>query len=286
MMMSMHPRIRTFAFKSFLAVCSIAFLAYVLFPYYWMLATALKPKIELFVSPPTWIPSELVWENLIIPWRLFPIARYFANSIFVTGSTVVLAVIIGAMAGYGLKKAGARLGALIISLLLFTQLLPGIVTTVPFFFWMRRLGLLNTYIGLILPYLAWTLPFAILMLRAYFVDAYPTDLEEAATIDGCSRIQTFIRVVLPLSVPGLIAAGSFSFMLAWKEFLWASIMLSSGRKRPIAIGLRDLIGEGGSVQYISEFMAVSIATTIPAFVVFFFVQKYITGGITAGAVKS
>ena len=99
-------------------------------------------------------------------------------------------------------------------------------------------------------------------------------------------MQTFIRIVLPISMPGMVAAGSFAFMRAWKEFLWASIMLSSGSKKPISVGLRDLIGEGGGINYISEFMAVSIATTIPVFIIFFFGQKYIAGGITSGAVKA
>lgn len=272
--------------KTVLGVLGALFMVFALFPYYWMIVTALKPKSALFESPPSFFPNEIVLQNLVNPWRLFPVARYFSNSLLVTGATVVIGVFVAAMAAYGLSRPRFRIGSYVISFLLFTQLLPGTATIVPFYFWMRQLGLLNTYPGLILPYLAWTLPFMILMLRAYFLDSYPRELEESATVDGCSRIQVFGRIVLPLSLPGMIAAGAFAFMLAWKEFLWASIMLSSGNKKPISVGLRDLIGQGGAVEFISEFMAVAIAATIPAFLLFFITQRYIAGGITAGAVKA
>jgi ABC-type glycerol-3-phosphate transport system permease component len=261
-------------------------MVFALFPYYWMVITALKPKTALFESPPSLFPTEIVLDNLIRPWRLFPVARYFSNSLLVTGVTVFFGVLIATMAAYGLSRPRFKMGQYVIMFLLLTQLLPGTVTIVPFYFWMRQLHLLNTYIGLILPYLAWTLPFMILMLRAYFLDSYPPELEEAATVDGCSRIQVFLKIILPLSMPGMIAAGAFAFMLAWREFLWASIMLSSGVKKTISVGLRDLIGQSGTVEFISEFMAVAIAATVPAFLLFFFTQRYIAGGITAGAVKS
>lgn len=267
-------------------ICAFVFLIFVLFPFYWMVITALKPKTELLVSPPTFWPTAVVPENLWLPWKMFPVARYFTNSFIVTGGTVVFGVFFATMAAYGLSRPRFRWRHLVVSFLLFTQLLPAIATIVPFYFWMRQLGLLNTYPGLILPYLAWTLPFMILMLRAYFQNSYPRELEEAAIVDGCSHVQTFIRIVMPISMPGMVAAGAYAFMLAWKEFLWASIMLSSGSKKPISVGLRDLIGEGGAMNYISEFMAVSIATTIPVFIIFFIGQKYIAGGMTSGAVKA
>ena len=267
-------------------IISLCFLIFVLFPFYWMTISALKPNTELFLSPPTWFPSRIVWENLINPWRIFPLARYFANSLFVTGITVAATVVLASMAGYSLSRVGFRGSKLIILLLLICQLLPGIVTIVPFYFWMYRLGLVNKYSGLILAYIAWTLPFSTLMLRAYFGSAYPVELEEAAMIDGCSRMGAYLRIAMPLSIPGMVAVGAYVFMLAWKEFMWASIMLSSGSKKPLAVGLRDLIGEAGQVEFISEFMAASVAATIPAFLLFFLAQKYIASGITAGSIKA
>jgi len=276
---------RSFSRGFWFGVISLCFLIFILFPFYWMVISALKPNTELFSSPPTWFPSSIVWKNLLKPWRMFPLARYFANSIFVTGVTVFATVALASMTGYSLSRMRFKGTRIIVTLLLVTQLLPGIVTIVPFYFWMYRLGLVNKYFGLILAYIAWTLPFSTLMLRAYFSGAYPVELEESAMIDGCSRMGAYIRIAVPLSVPGMIAVGAFAFMMAWKEFMWASIMLSSGSKKPLAVGLRDVIGEAGQVQYISEFMAASVAVTIPVFVLFFLAQKYIAGGITAGSIK-
>ncbi|WP_321299795.1 carbohydrate ABC transporter permease [uncultured Sphaerochaeta sp.] len=263
------------------------FLVFVLFPYYWMLITALKPKSDLFLSPPDLFPKRIVLSNIIEPWKLFPVFTYMKNSIYISTITILLNVFFGSMAAYGLNQPRFKTSSkYVMTFLLITQLLPGMATLVPFYFWMTQLNMLNTYIGLILPYLAWTLPFTILMLRAYFKSAYPKELEEAARIDGCSRMAIFWKIVIPLSAPGLIAAGANAFMLSWKEFIWASIMLTSGSKKPISIGMRDMIGQGGGVTYIQEFMAVAILAVVPAFVLFFFTQKYIAGGITAGAVKS
>lgn len=284
--MSFSSKWPVFSRGFWFVLISSCFLIFVLFPFYWMTISALKPNTELFSSPPTWFPSRIVWENLINPWRIFPLARYFANSLFVTGTTVAATVVLASMAGYSLSRVGFRGSKLIILLLLICQLLPGIVTIVPFYFWMYRLGLVNNYAGLILAYIAGTLPFSTLMLRAYFGSAYPVELEEAAMIDGCSRMGAYLRIALPLSIPGIVAVGAWAFMLAWKEFMWASIMLSSGSKKPLAVGLRDLIGEAGQMNYISEFMAASVATTIPAFVLFFLAQRYVTSGITAGAIKA
>ncbi len=264
---------------------SICFLLYVLFPYYWMTISAVKPKEELFLSPPTWWPSEIVWENFLRPWQMFPLGKYYLNSILVTGLAVLITVILASMTGYSLSRVKMRGSNWVVLLLLITQLLPGIVTIVPFYFWMFNLGLVNTYTGLVLAYVAWSLPFSVLMLRAYFGSAYPAELEEAAMIDGCSRAGAYLRIALPLSLPGLVAVAAHTFMLAWKEFLWASIMLSSGSKKTLAVGLRDVIGESGNIRFISEFMAASVVVVLPAFIFFFVAQRHILSGITAGSTK-
>ncbi|BER93092.1 carbohydrate ABC transporter permease [Atrimonas thermophila] len=264
---------------------SICLLLYVLFPYYWMTVSALKPKEELFLSPPTWWPSRIVWTNLLQPWRMFPLGRYYLNSVVVTGLSVLITTVLASMAGYSLSRLRVRGTELIVLFILVTQFLPGIVTIVPFYFWMFRLKLINTYTGLVLAYVAWSLPFSTLMLRAYFVSAYPKELEEAAMIDGCSRAGAYLRIAVPLSLPGLVAVAANTFMIAWKEFLWASIMLSSGSKKTLSVGMRDVIGQAGNVMFISEFMASAVVAVIPAFVFFFVFQRYILSGLAAGSVK-
>ncbi len=265
----------------------VCFLIFTLFPYYWMLLTVIKPKAELFELPVTFIASSVNLKNFITPWRIFPIATYFANSIVITAISVLITTMLSSMAAYGLHNQKFRKYAkYIVVFLLITQLLPGTVTVVPFYFIMQKIGLVNTRVGLILPYIAWALPFSILMLNAYISSGYPQELEESAKLDGCTNLQIYRKIAFPLIAPGLVAAGANTFMMSWKEFMWASIMLTSGSKKPLSIGLRDMVGEGGAVDYIQEFMAVAILATIPAFIIFFITQKQISGGLTAGAVKN
>jgi len=271
--------------KVILIILGLLYILYVGFPFYWLFLTSVKPKSELFILPIKWWPSKIEWYNYISVWKSFPLSRYFLNSIFVTTITVVLAVFISSSAGYVLSRIKFSGSNTIITLLLITQMLPGIVTLVPFYFWMLNLGLINTYWGLILAYSTWSIPFCTLMLRGYFKNACPQELEEAALIDGCNRFSAYYRIVLPLSVPGLVAAGAFSFMLAWKEFMWASIMISSGALKTLPVGLYDMIGEGGNINFLTEFMTASILTCIPVLVIFFVFQSYIVSGLTQGAVK-
>jgi len=263
----------------------ILYVLYVGFPFYWLFLTSIKPKTELFILPIKWWPSKFEWYNYISVWKSFPLSRYFLNSIMVTTLTVILAVTISSSAAYALSRIRFKGNNTIITLLLITQMLPGIVTLVPFYFWMMNLGLLNTYWGLILAYSTWSIPFCTLMLRGYFKTACPQELEEAALIDGCTRFSAYYRIALPLSVPGLVAAGAFSFMLAWKEFMWASIMISSGALKTLPVGLYDMIGEGGNINFLTEFMTASVLTCIPVLIVFFVFQSYIVSGLTQGAIK-
>lgn len=261
------------------------FIVTVLFPYYWMVMTALKPKTELMLSPPKWFPSYLTLEHFVSSWTVFSVPKYLLNSTYVAASTTVLAVLIASMAAYSLSRLRFRGSILVVTLLLITQLIPGIVTIIPFYFWMMELNLVNTRLGLILSYTTWAIPFATLMLRGYFITACPPEIEEAALIDGCTRWQAFWRVLMPISVPGLVATGAYAFMIAWNEFMWASVMLSRGDLKTLPVALRDMIGEAGNVEFLSEFMATSVICTIPVLLVFFYAQRFIVSGLTAGAVK-
>lgn len=263
----------------------LMYILYVGFPFYWLFITSIKPKTELFILPIKWWPSNFEWYNYLSVWKSFPLSRYFLNSIFVTTITVILAVSISSSAAYALSRIKFKGNNSIITLLLITQMLPGIVTLVPFYFWMVNLGLINTYWGLIFAYSTWSIPFCTLMLRGYFKTACPQELEEAALIDGCNRFSAYYRIALPLSIPGLVAAGSFSFMLAWKEFMWASIIISSGSLKTLPVGLYDMIGEGGNINFLTEFMTASVLTCVPVLIIFFLFQSYIVSGLTQGAIK-
>ena len=271
--------------KIIFIILGLIYILYVGFPFYWLFTTSIKPKTELFILPIKWWPGKFEWYNYVSVWKSFPLSKYFLNSIFVTAITVILAIFISSSAGYALSRIKFKGNSSIITLLLITQMLPGIVTLVPFYFWMVNLGLVNTYWGLIFAYSTWSIPFCTLMLRGYFKTACPQELEEAALIDGCNRFSAYYRIALPLSVPGLVAAGAYSFMLAWKEFMWASIMISSGSLKTLPVGLYDMIGEGGNINFLTEFMTASILTCIPVLIIFFIFQSYIVSGLTQGAVK-
>lgn len=271
--------------RGLFALAVVVYLVSVLFPYYWMVATALKPREYLFASPPYWFPPTITFQHFKAAFVLLPLGRYLLNSTIVATAATLISVTVAAMAGYALSRIVFKGSSLIIGVLLLTYLLPGVVTIIPFYFWMMQLNLINTYIGLILPYVSFAIPFCIMMLRGYFKNSCPVEIEEAAMIDGCSRWGAFWRVVIPVSVPGLIATGFYTFMLSWNEFMWASIMMSRGTLKTVSVGLRDLIGESGQVQFIPEFMATSVISTLPVLILFLLAQKYTVRGLTAGAVK-
>ncbi|HKL41161.1 MAG TPA: carbohydrate ABC transporter permease [Clostridia bacterium] len=273
------------SYKTLIWVLVIIYVLFVTFPFYWMFLTAVKSQAEIYKIPPNWWPETFAWNNFIDVWSAFPIARYFANTIFITLTTTILGISLATLAAYSMWRYKFKGVTFLMMVLLLTQMLPKVVTITPFYFWMLRLGLVNNYLGLILAYTTWSLPFSTLMLRSYFGSTFPVELEESALVDGCTRFQAFYKIVLPVSAPGLVAAGTFAFMLAWREFMFASIMLNKGKLKPLAVGLFDMMGQSGEIQYISMFMASAVMTTIPVILLFLFGQKYIIQGLTSGAVK-
>ena len=155
-----------------------------------------------------------------------------------------------------------------------------------FYFFIQDIKLINTYAGLILAYVSFSVPFAVLLLRGYFETSAPPELEEAAMIDGCSHFSAFWRVIIPVSLPGIAAVAIFTFLNAWNDFLWASLLLSDGALKTIQVGIGDFASEGGGVQYMNAFMAACVITTIPALILFVLMQRWLVGGLTAGSVKS
>ncbi|MFN3333321.1 MAG: carbohydrate ABC transporter permease, partial [Caldilinea sp.] len=147
------------------------------------------------------------------------------------------------------------------------------------------LGLINTYAGAIVAYVSFSLPYAILMLQGYFRTSYPIELEDAALIDGCTWFTVFLRIVLPISIPGIVAIATFTFLGAWNDFLWSSLLLYQGQMKTLQVGLRDFIGEFGGLQRANAFMAACVMATIPALMLFRLAQQSMVRGISTGAVK-
>ena len=257
-------------------------LAY-LFPVYWMVATSLKTRGAIFATPPQVVPTPVVFSAYITAVINNPLAiRAIVNSAIISIGTMALTLVLAAPAAYALARLNLRGGALMALLLLITQLLPAIVIATPLFVLFSRIGLLNSYPALILADTTLTLPFAVIILRPFFLTV-PGELEAAAKIDGCTQWSAFWRVILPLVQPGLVTVAAFAFLMAWGEFLFALALNTNENVQPITVALNKFIGQYGT-QW-EKLMAVATTVALPIIVIFASLQRYIISGLVAGSVK-
>lgn len=260
--------------------------AFVLLPYYWMVVTAVKPTEEVMVSPATLLPSRISLDNFSRVWQSIPLGTYMKNSLVVSVAVTAVSVVFATLCGYSISRYIRRRAQKVsLVLMLCTQLIPGIVTMISLYFIMFNMGMTNTYRGLIIAYTVWAVPFCTLMIKGYFDAAIPREIEESARVDGCSQFGTFFRICLPISVPGIISTAIFAFILAWNEYMWASILLSGNKLKPVSVGVYDFIGQYGANTKRALTMTAGIFITLPAVIIFAFLQKYLISGLAAGAVK-
>ena len=257
-------------------------LAY-LFPVYWMIATSLKTSGAIFATPPQLVPSPLVFSAYVDAVIDNPLTiRAIINSAIIGIGTMMLTLLLATPAAYALARLKLRGGALMTLLLLITQLLPAIVIATPLFVLFSRIGLLNSYPALILADTTITLPFAVIIMRPFFLTV-PSELEAAAKIDGCNQFSAFWRVVLPLVRPGLITVAVFAFLFSWGEFLFALSLNTSENVQPVTVALNKFIGQYG-VQW-NKLMAVATTIALPIIAIFASLQRYIISGLVAGSIK-
>jgi multiple sugar transport system permease protein len=264
----------------------IFFTVITLFPIYTIVTTSIMPLQDV-QGVFHWIPSQITFTPYAAIWQTVPLAHYFVNSIVIAGISTLISVAIAILAGYALSRyrfPGRRVFSLVV---LSTQMFPGILFLLPLFIIFiniqQAIGiqLYGSYLGLILTYLTFSLPLAIWMLAGFF-DSLPNGLEEAAAIDGASPLSTLIRIIIPLSLPGIVAVAIFSFMTSWNELLFASI-LTTDATRTLAVGLQDYSTQ--SNVYWNQLMAASIVVSIPIVIGFLALQRFIVQGLTSGAVK-
>lgn len=247
-----------------------------------MLSTSFKPLQEIFVSPPRFLPDEFTLANFE---RLFEQTRfltYFRNSIFVSLATVILTITIGSAGAYSLTRFRFYGREKIASLILFTYMFAPIMIVIPFYVLIKKIGLANTHIALIMAYTAFCLPFSLWLLRAFF-QSIPLALEKAALIDGASRFQAVIYVVLPSALPGIIATSIFTFILAWNDYIFVRILITSDELKTLSVGIADLYN--ATVIDWGMIMAGIMLITVPILIFFVFVQRYLIAGWGAGAMK-
>lgn len=252
------------------------------FPFFWMVSTSFKPLQEIFVSPPSFLPDESTLANFK---RLFEQTRfltYFRNSVLVSLATVILTITIGSAGAYSLTRFQYYGREKIASLILFTYMFAPIMIVIPFYVLIKKIGLANTHIALIMAYTALCLPFSLWLLRTFF-QSIPLALEKSALIDGASRFQAVIYVVLPLALPGIIATSIFTFILAWNDYIFVRILITSDELKTLPVGIADLYN--ATVIDWGMIMAGSMLITVPVLIFFVFVQRYLIAGWGAGAMK-
>lgn len=254
----------------------------VLFPIYWMLVTAFDPPSLMYSTKPNLMPAKLTLSAFSRLFSEYPFATWIQNTLLVTATSTLVAVVLGVLAAYSLSRVRYPGRGTIGGLFFLVYLFPPTLLFVPIFVLLSGLGLTNSYFGLVGVYLTFTVPFCTWMLRAYLT-SIPKELEEAATIDGASRLQAMVRVVLPLAAPGVAASAIFSFTLAWNEYLYAFILLNETDRMTLAPGMTKLIM--GDIFLWGMIMAGATLMSIPVLILYFSAQRFLVTGLTAGAVK-
>ncbi|KRE07560.1 hypothetical protein ASE63_22970 [Bosea sp. Root381] len=264
-------------------LCLIVAIVIVFIPLLWMLSVSFRPNIEVMRMPPTWLPEVFTLEGYA---KIFSNPRYllvFFNTALVSLLVTLISLFLGAMAAYALarfKFAGQRT---VLMFLITTQMFPLVLLCIPYFRIFISLGLYDTRTSLVIVYLTFTLPFCVLMLRSYFLNI-PRDIEEAAMVDGCSRLGAIFRTLVPISYPAFIGAGLYTFLLAWNEFLFAVVLIESWENRVLTMAIYSLMAE--FVTDWNAMMAFSVLASLPLVMVFIFLQRYMVQGMTAGALTS
>jgi ABC-type glycerol-3-phosphate transport system permease component len=256
--------------------------AFALFPIYYLVVTSLKSRAEIYSRTPDLWPNHPNWHEYSDVLGEGHVGRALVNSLIVASGTMVICLIVGALAAYALARWRLKITHILLMAVLMTQMFPLVVLVIPLFVIMRKADLLGTYWSLIITYLAFSVPLAIWVMRS-FILTIPEELEHAARIDGATRIGAMIRVVLPLAAPGLATVAVLAFLEGWKEFLLALTFLNDENKKTMPLVLQQFVGRG-DVDW-AKVMATSVLYTLPVAIVFVIARKHLMTARTGGAVK-
>jgi len=262
----------------------LAYLVFLAFPFLWLVSIAFKPPRELAGLHPTWIPENPTLDNFRQAFDEQPLLRAGLNSLLAALGAAVIAVLIATPMAYVMARRRGRLAKAATGWVVVSQAFPFVLLIIPLFLVLKNLGLINSVPGLVMVYVVWSLPFALWMLTGY-VRAVPRELEEAAAVDGAGRLRTLVSVTAPLLAPGIVATALFAFITAWNEFFFALVLLKTPEKQTLPVILTHFIGAEG-VADLGPLAAAAFLATLPSLVVFALIQRRITGGMLAGAVKS
>jgi multiple sugar transport system permease protein/raffinose/stachyose/melibiose transport system permease protein len=257
---------------------------WVTFPFLWALSCALRPIERLFTTTPEWLPHPLTLENF--QWALnepsFTVP--IINSCLVASASAAAAVALGALAAYSLTRLTYPGKAVVMTGMLACQMLPTMLVIIPIFLMFARVDLYNTLGGLILASTAWTLPYSVMLLRSFF-SALPVTLEEQAMVDGCSRLGAFIRITIPLSMPGIAAVTAYAFIWTWGDMLFPLILTKNLDHQTAALSLFTMMQSTRGATNYGGLLAAGILFTLPTVLLFFVLQRPMLEGLTGGALK-
>ena len=273
---------KQYGFKTLTYLLLLLMIAIAVFPAVWMVSTSIKETTELYDMPPEIIPDHPTAANYGNVLQTSKMYTAFFNSVLVTGAVVILTLLISVLAGYGLSRFRFKGHRLMRLVLLFGQMVPGVVLVIPLYFMFSSMHLLDTLPALIIADMALTIPMGVIMLSS-FLQTVPRQLEEAARIDGTTQIGALFRVVLPIAKPGLISVAIYTFIHAWEEFLFALNLTVSGTKRTLPIAISTFAGEF-SVDW-GATMAAAAIVALPVLLLFLSCNRYFVQGLAEGAVK-
>lgn len=257
----------------------------VLVPFLWVLSTALKPDNELFLFPPRLLPGEFAWNNFADAWHLLDFPRYFFNSFMVTVPTAFFTVVVCSLAAYAFTRMNFKLRNAMFLLYLSTMMIPQVVRLIPSFIIVKNLHMLNSYAGMILPQIAWSIPFGTFLIRQFFL-GIPKELDESARIDGAGHVRIFRSILVPNAVPAMVTLATYIFITSWNNLIWMLVVVSKQEKFTITLGLATMTGP--SVDFIppwNEIMAATLISILQVFILYLFFQKYFIQSVAMSGIK-
>ena len=263
-------------------VLTAALLAVLLFPFLVMISTMLRSSTEIYVKPPRWIPQRIVFTNFVQVWAEYDLLVYFRSSLIIAVGATLLNGCLTTPAAYAVSRLRFAGRSVILFLFLVVQMFSPVIVVISLFKIMAGVRLLDTYLSMILAVTVFTIAFTTWMMSGYF-RSIPLEIEEAALIDGCSRLRTMVRVMLPIAAPGVVTAMIYTFIYGWNEFLFGLSFMQSKGKMPLTIALYNFVGRW-STQWEMLTTAAFLAI-IPVLALFYLIEKQLVAGLTGGAVK-
>ncbi|MCL2865944.1 MAG: carbohydrate ABC transporter permease [Lachnospiraceae bacterium] len=281
--MSVKKKQKEFIFKMLKTIIILVVTIVFILPFLWMISTSFKAPDEIFAAIPRWLPREFGFGNYVGIWSRPNFPVFIVNSIIISVITSIISLTVAVLSGYSISRFKFRGRGFFSALLIIVQMFPSMLLLIPMFVIMQRLNLMDTHASMIIAYTTFAMPFCTWMLKGYF-DTIPTSMEESARIEGCTRMGVLIRIIVPLSAPGIVTVSMFAFVLSWQEYLYALTFARTEAMRTITVGIALMQGQHGSVNW-GEVMAGSLIACIPGLVLFTYLEKYLVQGFTMGAIK-